>query len=190
MQPNRTGIYASQISGHLYDGPFGAYDSLAAVTLSANTATIEFAGIPSGYKHLQLRMLIKNSGSGSTQYITPIRFNGDSGANYSSHYINAVGSGTPAASGNANQTGFNFYFDWPANISNTFGVGIMDILDYSNTNKYKTTRTLTGFDANGSGQVAFNSSGWRSFSAITSISFAFNADSFAPYTQFALYGVK
>jgi hypothetical protein len=55
---------ASQISGHLYDGPFGAYDSLATVTLSADAASVTFAGIPSGYKHLQIRAIHKPSTSG------------------------------------------------------------------------------------------------------------------------------
>jgi hypothetical protein len=44
------GVIASSLSGHLvppYDGPYGAYDALATVTLSASTASITFAGIPS-----------------------------------------------------------------------------------------------------------------------------------------------
>jgi hypothetical protein len=185
-----TGPYSSASNSISPADLVNGYDALYSTTVpSGGAALISFSGIPQGYAHLQLRMTIKNTGSSSTQYIYPIRFNGDTAANYSSHYINANGS-TVAASGNANQSGFNFYFDWPANISNTFGIGIMDILDYADTDKFKTIRTLTGFDANGSGQLAFNSSAWRSTNAIDSISFAFNADSFAQHTEFSLYGVK
>jgi hypothetical protein len=94
MQPNRTGIFASQISGHLYDGPFGAYDSLATVTLSAATSTITFAGIPSGYKHLQIRYSLTAAAPADTT----LKFNGDSGANYSSHLLRGGGTAAQAFS--------------------------------------------------------------------------------------------
>jgi len=87
-------------------------------------------------------------------------------------------------------SGINFYFDFPANISNTYGVAIFDILEYANTNIYKTTRSLNGYDANGSGQVAFNSGNWRSTSAINRIDISFNADAFATGSSIALYGIK
>ena len=55
MTQNNVGIYASQISGHLYGGPYGAYDSLATVTVpSGGVASVTFAGIPSGYQHLHI----------------------------------------------------------------------------------------------------------------------------------------
>ena len=60
------GIYASQISGHTFV-PSGAYDALASVTIPAGqTATsIVFAGIPSGYKHLQIRAFVTPGITGS-----------------------------------------------------------------------------------------------------------------------------
>jgi hypothetical protein len=86
------GIMASQISGHLW-APEGAYDSLATVTLSANTSSITFAGIPAGYKHLQLRATWANSTGADTW----MRINGDTGSNYAAHYLN--GNGSAAAGG-------------------------------------------------------------------------------------------
>ena len=166
-----------------------SFESIATATGNGSSGTLTFTSIPSTYKHLQLRWFVKNTGSGSTQYIFPIRFNSDSGSNYSAHYINANGSAV-AASGNANMSGINFYFDFPANISNTYGVAIFDVLEYANTNIYKTTRSLNGYDANGSGQVAFNSGNWRSTSAINRIDISFNADAFATGSSIALYGIK
>jgi hypothetical protein len=66
---------------------------------------------------------------------------------------------------------------------------VMDILDYANTNKYKTTRALYSWDSNGSGYVEFNSNNWRSTSAITSIVLT-PANSFAQYTNISIYGVN
>ena len=67
---------------------------------------------------------------------------------------------------------------------------IIDILDYKDTNKYKTLRGLGGNDANGSGYVSFNSGSWRSTSAITSIKLYPDTGSFNTYSHFALYGIK
>jgi len=182
-------VISGLLSGGAAPAAATSYESIATATGNGSSGTMTFSSIPSTFKHLQLRWFIKNTGSGSTQYIYPIRFNSDSGSNYSAHYINANGS-TVAASGNANMAGINFYFDWPANISNTYGVAVFDILDYADTNKYKTTRSLNGYDANGSGQVAFNSGNWRSTSAINRIDISFNADAFATGSSIALYGIK
>jgi hypothetical protein len=68
---------------------------------------------------------------------------------------------------------------------------ITTILDYQNINKYKTVRTIDGFDANGSGGIELISGLWQSKNAITSITLIPNSSaSFAQYTQFALYGIK
>jgi predicted patatin/cPLA2 family phospholipase len=75
--------------------------------------------------------------------------------------------------------------------ASTFGAGVIDILDYADTNKFKTTRTLNGVSSNASSAIdyIFLVSGlWRSTSAITSITLTGN--NFAQYSHFALYGIK
>jgi hypothetical protein len=68
---------------------------------------------------------------------------------------------------------------------------VVDILDYANTNKYKTVRSLGGIDNNGSGFLMYNSGLWMNTSAITSLSFTFDSpNTFTEYTQFALFGIK
>jgi hypothetical protein len=77
-----------------------------------------------------------------------------------------------------------------------FGAGIVDILDYANTNKYKTIRSLTGHDHNGviagiHAIVNLNSGSWRSTSAINSIVIGVvSGTAFNQYSSFALYGIK
>lgn len=191
MTQNNVGIYASQISGHLYGGPYGAYDSLATVTLSAATNPVTFAGIPSGYKHLQLRSLVKDTSTSTGASGIAIRFNSDSSSSYTYHYLNGDGSiasataGTSQTYANANGasvlSGSNTY---------TYAASIIDILDYSNVNKYKTVRTLAGVDLNGSGTICLSSDLWMNTSAISSITIYAFSTSFAIGSQFALYGVK
>jgi hypothetical protein len=170
--------------------PAGAYDALASVTVpSGGAANVTFAGIPTGYKHLQLRSISRGTDAGSSRL--EMRVNGDSGSNYAFHYI--YGNGSSAfADGYANQNLILFNrITGAGSLANTFGAQVMDILDYSNTSKFKTFRAITGFDENGAGEIQFNSGLWQSTSAITSISFtAESASSFAQHSTFALYGIK
>lgn len=187
------GIWASQISGHLYT-PVGSYDALATVTVpSGGAATIDFAGIPTGYRHLQLRMLTRNTGAFNSFDPTYIRFNGDSGTTYSAHYMAGNGGGGTPGAGSATSTnqmwaGLTNYGNTTANV---FSTQIIDILDYANTSKNKTIRVLSGVDCNGSGEVWYASGLWQSTSAVTSISvIARAAGVFSQYSNVALYGIK
>lgn len=171
-------------------GPEGAYDALATVTLSASTASITFAGIPAGYKHLEIRALMRTDrvNNGDAVYV---RFNGDSGSNYSGHRLEGDGSSAAAYSG-ASQTSITLNRITAASDgSNIFGASVVSILDYASTSKNKTLRALVGFDANGSGVIGFDSGAWYNTSAITSVSIlALNATGFVANSQFALFGVK
>jgi hypothetical protein len=189
------GIYASEMSANLWE-PQGAYDALASLTLSATTASVTFAGIPSGYKHLQLRNLTRDNRGSEFLYNTYLmQFNGDTSASYSTHaiYGQSVSGSSPFVDqfGNSSQTRIITYAT-PVNIAdaNVFGSQIIDILDYANTNKNKTTRLLGGVDENGSGLIGFLSGAWYKTEAITSITLTGNGASFVANSQFALYGVK
>jgi len=178
------GIMASQISGHLW-APDGAYDSLATVTVGASAvSSIYFAGIPSGYKHLQIRSITRFDTSGEVD----LRFNSDSGSNYSYHRI--YGQGTSAVAETAANTAYATV-GYSVTATNIFSGAVIDILDYANVNKFKTVRSLNGTDTNGGGLILLDSTCWRSTDAINSIT-AFSKDSrnFQQYSQFSLYGIK
>ena len=173
-------------------GPEGAYDSLATVTVpSGGVASVTFAGIPTGYKHLQLRWLARTNRATNPDYFN-LTFNSDSAANYSAHLISGNGS---AASASAYTTQNQIYLDGAATgagqLSNNFAVGVIDILDYADTNKAKTTRHLLGYDNNGSGAVYLSSGRWGSNTAISSINLTSGSGStIQQYSQIALYGIK
>jgi hypothetical protein len=171
---------------------------IATTTLAnSTTSTITFSSIPQTYTHLQIRYIAKGTSTGGGYptglYVT---FNSDSAANYSNH--NLRGDGASAASGaNVSATSADAIVILPgkatSNDNVTFGVGVVDFLDYANTNKYKTVRSINGGDFNGSGGVFFASSNWRSTSAITSITLTCDATyltNFLTNSNFSLYGVK
>ena len=111
-----------------------------------------------------------------------MRYNSDSGSNYSFHDLYGTGAAVGVL-GAANQTSVFASLTG----STQAAVSIIDILDYANTNKYKTNRCLIGVDYNGSGYSWFSSGNWRNTAAINSI--VLNA-TFTQYTSAALYGIK
>ena len=166
-------------------GPFGAYDALGTVTVGATAVpSIDLIGIPSGYKHLQIRATIFGS---SLNDDILARFNGVTN-NYSYHEMRANGS-TVTSGASANTTGF--YVATNA-LSTTFPtVFVMDVLDYTSTSKTKTSRILQGKDSNGGGTISLFSGLYHGTpSAITSIRIYAASGNFNQYSSFALYGVK
>jgi hypothetical protein len=189
-------VYTSFLAGNTaYVPPFepsGAWDSIATTTLTTSTTDITFSSIPSTYKHLQIRFLAQSSNSATAADNLAFKFNSDTGGNYTRHYIDGSGSGVATYGANANVAQvYATCSQTSPTYSNVFGVGILDILDYSNTSKNKTTRAFSGVDFNGTGgAIQFTSGLWRNTAAITSINITALSGNLKQYSQFALYGIK
>lgn len=162
----------------------GDFESIATVTAGSAVASIEFTSIPATYTHLQIRGIARNT---VTTANTNIQFNSDTANNYAHHDLS--GDGASASSG-ASSSGPQIFVGSQITTANIFASFVFDILDYANTNKYKTVRGLTGYDANGSGNTKLISGHWRSTSAVTSIKIFPGSNNLAQYSSFALYGVK
>ena len=161
-----------------------SYESIATVTVgSGGSSSISFSSIPSTYKHLQIRVMGICVGGATINGV--MNFNSDTtGTNYYSHWL--TGNGTAASASAANYP----YLPLFTGGSTAPSGYVIDILDYANTNKNKTTRALGGYDANGSGSVVLNSALWSNTAAINSITFTTNGGNWAQYSSFALYGIK
>jgi len=170
-------------------GAANSYESIATVTVgSGGSSSVTFSSIPSTYTHLQIRAISKDSRIFANTAFS-MRFNSDTGSNYSNHGI--TGDGTSASAyGGANETEIGLGNSSGGTNANIFGVQIVDILDYTNTNKYTTVRTLGGHDQNGSGILGLFSGNWRNTAAVTSITIIPLAANIKEYSQFALYGIK
>jgi hypothetical protein len=170
----------------------GDFESIQTITAGSAVANIEFTSIPATYTHLQIRFIARTSQAGDvTGGFLSWTYNNDTAANYTYHVVKSDGVNATAANIiNANNT-FGERITTAFQTASSFGVGYIDVLDYANTNKFKTHIILAGWDSNGSGQVAFNSGLWRSTSAISSIKILpSGASNFVQYSSFALYGVK
>ena len=178
--------------------PVGAYDSIATTTVGAGGASsIIFSSIPSTYTHLQIRGIAKWTYAGNTSpdsSVVSLRFNSDSGTNYAYHTLTGNGTSAFSYSGTAvNKAicGYSTAINSYSNYANMFGAQVIDILDYTNTNKNTTIRTLSGVDVNTSGGNAnLTSALWLNTAAITSIEIVPDYPSWAQYTSFTLYGIK
>lgn len=166
------------------------YDSISTITVgSGGSATIDFTSIPDTYTHLQIRAIAKTAAAGDG---IRVRLNNDSGSNYAYHLIYGTGSSAATAAGTSQTIAPIGDATYSGTNANIFSVNVIDILDYANTNKYKTIRGLAGYDLNGSGEVRFSSALWMSTSAVNQITFynAGGTGDYQQYTTFALYGIK
>jgi hypothetical protein len=186
MLNNIVGIYGSPTPVST-----NSYESISTVTVGGGgQATISFTSIPGTYTHLQIRAIARSAAS--NDYNVNIKLNSDTGSNYAYHRLYGTGA-TAAAQAGSSLTYANIAAITTLNseTASAFGAAIIDILDYANTSKYKTVRSLNGRDINGGGTINLHSGLWQSTSAITRIDFTgASADSFAQYSSFALYGIK
>lgn len=178
-----------------------SFFSIATQTVSAGgSGSIEFTNIPQNYTHLQIRGIVQTNRTSYVVDVVKMQFNNDTSTNYSGHRLKGGYSTSPAATGTG---GFNdssiSLGDLNSSVSaNAFSVIVVDILDYTNTNKFKTVKGITGFDINGTagtdsygGTVQILGGNWRSTNAITSIKITPNTGTaFNQYSSLALYGIK
>jgi hypothetical protein len=171
-----------------------SYESIATTTIgSGGAAFIEFSSIPQTYTHLQIRGISRADRSASFGTPLQLQFNSDTGSNYwQYHMLYGDGSVADSIVGNNTTQSVVGYSLGSTAIANTHAATIIDIVDYTSTNKYKVTRSFDGYDTNSTtGQITMVSSLWNSASAITSIKLFFAAGyNFLQYSQYALYGIK
>lgn len=188
------GIIASQDYVRI---PPTSYESIATTTVDGSApGDVTFSSIPSGFTHLQVRCITRCSGGDSSWVSFWIQLNSDTGSNYTYHQLRGTGASVTAGGTPSAETRSLLGY-MPANgyTSGMFGAFNVDILDYKNTNKYKTIRTLGGFETNNTGSevgtLGLLSGLWLSTSAITSIKlFPTPGRTLVQYSHFALYGIK
>jgi hypothetical protein len=170
----------------------GDFESIATTTVgSGGTSTITFSSIPATYTHLQIRAIGRTARAANNGDTVSIRFNSDTGNNYARHLL--YGSGSAAGADAASSTNLIVVTRFSASLatSGIVGAGVIDILDYANTSKYKTARSLGGVDLNGDGELYLASGLWMNTNAITSVEIISNtSSSFNQYSSFALYGIR
>jgi hypothetical protein len=158
-----------------------SYIPLATVTLGGSDASVVFSAIPAVFKDLVL--VINGNTTGNADY--GLRFNSDSGSNYSFVYMGGNGSSSASGSNSGEtQVVLDAYF-WRSSEVSTL---VAQIMDYSATDKHKTV--LSRNNVAGGGVDAF-ANRWANTAAITSVEVRVSTggQSFATGTTMNLYGV-
>lgn len=180
--------YTSMLAGNAAFVP-SSFDSISTVTVGAGgTSSVNFTSIPSTFQNLQLRFVAKTTTSGTSSGGEIVRMTMNSTSFADSAYFYATG--TTLSTGNNANT------DFLANLvrasdTSIFTAGIVDIFDYSDTNKNTTIRTIGGFNRNGTGsEMSLNINVWNSTTAISSLTITPSSGNFSEHSRFALYGIE
>jgi hypothetical protein len=171
-------------------GSTASFESIA--TANPNSASVTFSSIPQTYTHLQIRGVVRSASYGGGADYYSIRINGDSGANYNASGLYCTNTTVGSFDRNGGQTEI-FSGEYPGAVAGAdqFGGIILDVFDYTNTNKAKTVKFYNVSIRYGQGSAGLNSGIWNSTNAITSISLTgYFGGGFANFSQLALYGIK
>jgi hypothetical protein len=119
-----------------------------------------------------------------------LRFNADTGANYSYHVL--AGNGSTVTSGAAaSQTGtFPVQIAGSSSAANIYGGGFIDILDPYSTTKNTTVRALSGLTG-AANVIILRSGAWLNTASITTIGLTpIDGSTFNTGSRFSLYGIR
>ena len=177
------------VGNEAYD-PGGMVPIATTVVGSGGVASVTFSSIPQTYSHLQLRIIGRSDNATNESYIA-LTYNNVTTNNYTEHGIYADGASVYANGGTGNPFAIAQRLAGGNATSGIFGAIVIDILDYTNTNKLKTMRSLGGVDRNGAGAIGFYSSILTTTTdAITRLDLKSNLGNLVQYSHFALYGIK
>ena len=196
MWPNMPilGVVASSITSKT-----GDYDWISSyVVPNTTTASFSITGIPSTYKHIELRGSVRVTRPGQYGGELYVGLNNDTtNSNYYNHETAAyppAGTNTGASWQSSGYPGF-YAIRTTADAAQTgnFAPFVLNIADYTNTNKKKNIRMLNGWEVNTSsyGQMLLFGGLWQGTAAVNRIDFGMAYGTYiAQGSVFNLYGIK
>lgn len=156
----------------------GTYALIDSNTLGSAQASITFSSIPATFTDLIIIAFVKSINTGTNTWV---RFNSDTATNYSLTRIFGSNSGVSSARYNATRI-YDEDYD-----TATSAINIINIMDYCNTNTFKSTigrgNTPTQF-------INLTAGIWRSTSAINSITYGIDSGNMDVGSSFYLYGIQ
>ena len=156
------------------------YEPIATQTLGSTAASITFSSIPSTYTDLKIILV----GTASSALLTNLKFNNDTGSNYSRTQLDGDGA-TASSTVNSN----NGFISMGLVDSTTPAFQNIDIFSYNNS-KYKTVLGVFSNDYNGSGNTRRIVGLWLNTAAITTVTLSLGSGTYSVGTTATLYGIK
>jgi hypothetical protein len=124
---------------------------------------------------------------GTNLEIVLMRFNSDTGSNYRVHRL--TGNGSAVSSADFGSRTSLVPMAATDTTANAFTTSITDVLDFSQSTKNKTTRSLSGRVDSGY-EIQMYSGAWFSTAAVTSINLFASGGNISVGSRFSIYGLK
>lgn len=169
------------------------YYLISSTTLTGTASSLTLSSIPSTYTDILLRVSARNNASGSSNDNVYIRFNNDSGNNYTlGHiYAQAGSSGVNLGGGVGTSTASAIYETDTSLLANTFGQAELYIKGYSTANsKPWINDAIAPSNRTGTGVISWQGGRWQSGTVISSLYLYPNSGQFIAGSSFILYGIK
>lgn len=184
--------YRSMLAGNPpSEIPSGFY-SIATATATGSETSLTFTSIPATWKSLHLRSTVLDNLAQGRAF--RVRFNGDTGTNYTVLTIGGAGAGLGTFGATSASVGYIEYGYYGGSTSSGYPtISMIDVIDYANTSKLKTGKTSWGTlsPSGNNPEVGLNTFTWNSTTAISSITVTVDSGTaFANGTTVSLYGVK
>jgi hypothetical protein len=154
--------------------PQPTYTALATVTLTSTASSVTFSNIPATYRDL---ILTVNGAVSSGQNLLFYFNNDTTAANY--FRVTMDGDGSTTASGSANNAQSTTMYSTPTVLT-------FQVMDYSATDKHKTSLNRIGAAGSLAGAVAAR---WANTAAVTSVRLQTQSGTFNSGNTFNLFGV-
>jgi len=157
--------------------------------LGSTSANIEFSSIPATFTDLLLVFSLRSDGSGSS-FNTAIRFNGDTGNNYSYRRLLGEGSGSGISDGNTAGLPFAGRHNGATSTASTFGTTSLYIPNYGSATA-KSFSVDSANENNATAAIQLIIAGlWTGTAAINTIRLTdASGNSFVQYSSATLYGI-
>jgi hypothetical protein len=166
------------------------FTKIADVTVgSGGAASIDFTSIPGTYTDLVIKYSLRSNVSGVNESVG-LRFNSDSGANYSYKRLYATGSATGSDSPGSNYS-WGGYVAGNTSTANTFGNGETYIPNYAGSTAKSNSADGVGETDATTAYMSLHANLWNSSSAINAITLLpINGTAWNQYSTATLYGVN
>lgn len=187
------GASARGYGGLLSMATAGDYFYIGLHTVSGSSTSSVTINVPNTYRHLEMRVMGRNSrpNTNGPNWCNPN--NDTTAANYITQYLYSYGtSNLTGAAYSTSEGGLSLNSAGNNSGSNIYGAATAVIFDYNDTDKWKTFVQTGALSNNNSGdEVSGPTAGmWKSTAAITSLVFYPFVSPFIEGTTIAVYGLK
>lgn len=175
-------------------GETNSYELISTSLPNGTVGSVVFSSVPQTYKHLQIRYAVRNNEAfdavrGFFLHLAPGATDSAAGNIYRSHMLLGNGSSVASSVAAADFRIVQEMVPTTGSTSNSFGVGIIDILDYASTSKNKTIRWSAGVNTSSSSKVALISGARYLTDAVSTLDMYSNGN-FVNGSRISLYGIR